>query len=116
MHTEDLNTGTIADLTYGTVIENGDHKVIIGDTDTVAFTDSFGNWQVATGVHWDAIENGARFETLLQRKKINDVISREWPEGTADEFYSESSDNAVIIDNHGTMFHVFPDGAVRAFR
>ena len=116
MKTEDFRSGTIGDLANGSMVENGDRKVIIGETDTVAFTDDHGQWHIATGILWDAVEDSARLDLLLKRKKINDVISKNWPEGTQDEFYSESSDRAVIIDNYGVMFHVFPDGTLKAFR
>lgn len=116
MRTEDFPHNTIGDLANGTVIENGNHKVILGESDTVAFTDSDGNWQVATGVVFNAVEDSARLEFLLRRKRVNDVISRNWPEGTQDEFYSESSDHAVILDHYGTMFKVWPDGSTKAYR
>lgn len=116
MKTEDFPAGTIGDLANGSTVENGHRKVIIGENNTVAFTDDWGQWQVATGVVWDAVEDSARLTLLLKRKKINDIISREWPEGTLDEFYSESSDHAMVIDKDGTVWQVYPDGGIKSYR
>ena len=115
MLTENFPSGMVADLADGTVIEDRGHKVILGESDTVAFTDSDGNWQVATGVVFNAVEDSARFELLLRRKRINDIISKHFPEGTLDEFYSESSDHAVVLDRSGVMFQIYPDGSIKSY-
>jgi len=109
-----MKIDTMSQLVNGKVVSNGDHKVIIGETDVIAFTDSFGEWQYAENVHWQ--EGPSDLDHLLRRKKLNDIISREWPDGTLDEFYSESSDHAMVIDNHGIVWQIWPDGGIKSYR
>lgn len=57
MRAEDLETGTVPELAYGTVFTgpNG-QRLILGDTDTVAYEDADGSWHVAENVVWDRVE------------------------------------------------------------
>lgn len=56
-------------------------------------------------------------EHLLRRKRLNAIIDRHWPNGTLDEFYSESSDHAVVMDKQsGDLWQVFPDGTIKVYR
>lgn len=58
MKKHELNLNTLSDLGNGTVFtaENG-RRVIIGDTDTVAFDNADGGWQIAESVFWNNIED-----------------------------------------------------------
>lgn len=103
----------ISDLVGGNILRDGNLTVIIGETDTVAFKDSEG-WQVAGSVNWQNTD--ADIDHLIRRKRLNDIISRKFPEGTLDEFYSESSDHAMVIDKEGTVWQIYPDGGVKYYR
>jgi hypothetical protein len=56
------------------------------------------------------------YEHLLRRKRVNSVIDRIWPEGTLDEFYSETTEVAVVEDKAGNLWRVWPDGDVQRYR
>lgn len=75
------------------------------------------NWKWTCGSNAPSDREGFRIQTdyfekdmRTARQKVNDAISEKFPEGTADEFYSESTDNAVIIDNYGKAWQIFPSG------
>jgi hypothetical protein len=116
MLTSEFDSNTIRDLANGTTIENGDQKVIIGELNTVAWTNKRGEWQITEEVVWDSVEDSGHLDHLLRRVKLNDIISEKFPEGTLDEFYSESSNHAMVIDKNGTVWQIYPDGGTKYFR
>ena len=58
MKRNELSNHTLEDLKHGTVFTSADgRRMIIGDTDAVAFEDADKGWQVAESVFWNRVED-----------------------------------------------------------
>jgi hypothetical protein len=83
MNKDELKADTLGQLIEsGTVFTSADGRtVIIGETDTVAFQDSYG-WQVAEDVVWNNVEDADFNEDILKkhaRRWIHECGSRVRP-------------------------------------
>jgi hypothetical protein len=105
MERKELQTETREQLKSGTVFRSDDGRiVIIGETDTVAFEDAAGGWQVAENVIWDNVEDLTDDEILGHLLTaadfgtgINGDLLYIGPLGVAKDFMHKT-DNTVTIE------------------
>lgn len=116
MNKNELISHTIEDLKHGTVFTSEDgRRVIIGDTDAVAFEDADKGWQVAESVFWNRVED-LTAEDLLGYfltaadfgTGINGDLLYIGPLGTAQDFIQRNDGTAKVerVDYSERLFRV----------
>lgn len=102
----ELRGGTVPELISGTKFTGPyGQRLILGDTDTIAFEDPDGHWQVAENVFWNCVENldiDRERQLEAQRKHYSglEAMARYWVqnhgqnvyEGISEDIQKESGD------------------------